>query len=64
MGAVLVVTFTFQLTFFKSTGSLFFSLAVLLVLVAAPRGILGYLLLGWNRLLGRTGGDSGMRGPR
>ncbi|NDH50727.1 MAG: branched-chain amino acid ABC transporter permease [Betaproteobacteria bacterium] len=64
LGAVLVVTFTFQLTFFKSTGSLFFSLAVLLVLVAAPRGILGYLLLGWNRLLGRTGGDSGMRGPR
>ena len=41
LGAVLVVTFTFQLTFFKSTGSLFFSLAVLLVLVAAPRGILG-----------------------
>jgi hypothetical protein len=49
-----VVTFTFQLTFFKETGSLFFSLAVLLVLVAAPRGILGYALLGWDRLLGRA----------
>lgn len=53
LGAVLVVTFTFQLTFFKETGSLFFSLAVLLVLVAAPRGILGYALLGWDRLRGR-----------
>lgn len=52
LGAVLVVTFTFQLTFFKQTGSLFFALAVLLVLVAAPRGILGYVMLGWERLRG------------
>ena len=59
LGAVLVVTFTFQLTFFKSTGSLFFSLAVLLVLVAAPRGILGYALLGWDRLRGRNGSNGG-----
>ena len=59
LGAVLVVTFTFQLTFFKSTGSLFFSLAVLLVLVAAPRGILGYALLGWERLRGRNGSNGG-----
>jgi branched-chain amino acid transport system permease protein len=44
LGAVLVVTFTFQLTFLKETGSLLFSLAVLLVLIAAPRGILGYIL--------------------
>ena len=59
LGAVLVVTFTFQLTFYKSTGSLFFSLAVLLVLVAAPRGILGYALLGWERLRGRNGSNGG-----
>ena len=52
LGAILVVTFTFQLTFFKETGSLFFSLAVLLVLVLAPRGILGYALLGAQRAWG------------
>lgn len=60
LGAVLVVLFTFQLTFFKSTGSLFFALAVLLVLVAAPRGILGYLLPAiqgaWRKLPGRASG--------
>ena len=54
LGAVLVVTFTFQLTFIKEAGSLFFSLAVLLVLGAAPHGILGYVLLGWHRLRGRS----------
>jgi branched-chain amino acid transport system permease protein len=57
LGAILVVTFTFQLTFFKETGSLFFSLAVLLVLVLAPRGILGYALLGaqraWDGITGK-----------
>lgn len=58
LGAVLVVTFTFQLTFFKEAGSLLFSLAVLLVLVAAPQGILGYVLLGWDRLRGRSGSGS------
>ena len=59
LGAILVVTFTFQLTFFKTTGSLFFSLAVLLVLVIAPRGILGYTLLGLRRLTDLARG----RGP-
>ena len=59
LGAILVVTFTFQLTFFKTTGSLFFSLAVLLVLVIAPRGILGYTLLGLRRLADLARG----RGP-
>ncbi len=58
LGAVLVVTFTFQLTFFKQTGSLFFALAVLLVLVAAPRGILGYVMLGWERLRAGSAGAS------
>ena len=53
VGAILVVTFTFQLTFFKETGSLFFSLAVLAVLVIAPRGVLGYALLGLQRLVRR-----------
>lgn len=60
LGAILVVTFTFQLTFFKETGSLFFSLAVLLVLVLAPRGILGYALIGaqraWDGVTGRHRG--------
>ena len=60
LGAILVVTFTFQLTFFKETGSLFFSLAVLLVLVLAPRGILGYALLGaqraWDGITGKQRG--------
>lgn len=60
LGAILVVTFTFQLTFFKETGSLFFSLAVLLVLVLAPRGILGYALIGaqraWDGVTGRLRG--------
>ena len=42
-------------------------LAVLLVLVAAPRGILGYALLGWDRLRGRgtrrsAPGDTGTGG--
>lgn len=62
LGAILVVVFTFQLTFFKSTGSLFFSLAVLLVLVIAPRGILGYLLPGllhaWDLAWARVRGQS------
>ena len=60
LGAILVVTFTFQLTFFKETGSLFFSLAVLLVLVLAPRGILGYALMGaqraWDGITGKHRG--------
>jgi len=60
LGAILVVTFTFQLTFFKETGSLFFSLAVLLVLVLAPRGILGYALIGaqraWDGITGKQRG--------
>jgi branched-chain amino acid transport system permease protein len=58
LGAILVVTFTFQLTFFKETGSLFFSLAVLLVLVAAPRGVLGYVLIGLQRLGAKRGQES------
>lgn len=41
LGAVLVGLFTFYLTFFKSSGSLFFALAVLAVLLVAPGGLLG-----------------------
>jgi branched-chain amino acid transport system permease protein len=38
-----VVFFTFKLDLFRSTGTLVFALAVLLVLTVAPKGILGYL---------------------
>lgn len=41
LGAVLVALFTFYLTFFKSSGSMFFALAVLAVILIAPGGVLG-----------------------
>lgn len=41
LGALIVVLFTFGLTLFRSTGSLVFAVAVLLVLRLAPDGILG-----------------------
>jgi branched-chain amino acid transport system permease protein len=41
IGAVLVTAFTFGITILRDTGSLLFSLAVLVVLVFAPRGLLG-----------------------
>jgi branched-chain amino acid transport system permease protein len=53
LGAFLVVLFTFQLTMFKDTGTLLFALAVLIVLVAAPRGLLGYGSDGLRRVLAR-----------
>ncbi len=43
LGAVLVGLFTFYLTFFKSSGSMLFALAVLAVLLLAPGGLLGWL---------------------
>jgi branched-chain amino acid transport system permease protein len=49
-GAVLVVIFTFRLTIFRGTGTLVFALAVLIVLIAAPKGILGYIAEGGRRL--------------
>jgi branched-chain amino acid transport system permease protein len=42
LGAVLVGLFTFYLTFFKSSGSMFFALAMLVVLLVAPAGVLGW----------------------
>ncbi|GAA3940528.1 branched-chain amino acid ABC transporter permease [Actinomadura viridis] len=42
LGAVLVVQLTFNLQIFERAGSLIFGVAVLAVLVIAPRGILGY----------------------
>jgi branched-chain amino acid transport system permease protein len=50
LGAFLVVLFTFQLNFFRDTGSLLFALAVLVILVAAPRGLLGLAGDGIRRL--------------
>ncbi|WP_173092888.1 branched-chain amino acid ABC transporter permease [Actinomadura verrucosospora] len=42
LGAVLVVELTFNLQIFERSGSLIFGVAVLAVLLIAPRGILGY----------------------
>jgi branched-chain amino acid transport system permease protein len=42
VGCVLVVEFTYNLDWIQETGSLFFALAIILVLLIAPRGILGY----------------------
>jgi branched-chain amino acid transport system permease protein len=42
LGAVLVGLFTFYLTFFKSSGTMFFALAMLAVLLIAPGGVLGW----------------------
>ena len=53
LGALLVVLFTFQLNFFRDTGSLLFALAVLVILVAAPRGLLGLAADGARRLAAR-----------
>ncbi len=50
LGAFLVVIFTFQLNFFQDTGSLLFALAVLVILVVAPRGLLGLAGDGIRRL--------------
>jgi branched-chain amino acid transport system permease protein len=49
LGAVLVALFTFYLQFFKSSGSLFFAVAMLVVLLIAPGGVLGVL----QKLAGR-----------
>lgn len=53
VGALVVVQLTFNLQIFQSSGSLIFGLAVLVVLLVAPKGILGYAgqLAGW---LGRV----------
>jgi branched-chain amino acid transport system permease protein len=56
LGAFLVVIFTFQLNFFRDTGSLLFALAVLVILVAAPRGLLGLAGEGLRRLAERRTG--------
>lgn len=43
LGAVIVVVFTFQLTWFSNSGTLVFSLAILVILRFAPQGILGFI---------------------
>jgi branched-chain amino acid transport system permease protein len=53
LGAVLVALFTFYLTFFKSSGSMFFALAMLAVLLVAPAGVLGYLQKLGGQLIAR-----------
>jgi branched-chain amino acid transport system permease protein len=42
IGSALVVEFTYNLQQFQNTGTLFFSLAVIVVLLLAPKGLLGY----------------------
>lgn len=52
VGALLVVEFTFNLQSMEDTGTLMFTLAVFVVLLVAPKGILGYLGLALRRLGG------------
>lgn len=52
LGAVIVTQLTFNLTFFQDTGTLAFAVAVLLVLVLAPRGLLGLLSSAWKLIRG------------
>jgi branched-chain amino acid transport system permease protein len=56
VGALLVVQFTFNLEAMAETGTLMFTLAVFVVLLVAPKGVLGYLGAGWRRLLSLGGG--------
>lgn len=55
LGAILVVELTFNLQLFQRTGSLIFGVAVLIVLLVAPGGLLGYVDKGarWLRERGR-----------
>lgn len=55
IGALLVVEFTFNLQVLENTGTLMFTLAVFLVLLVAPKGVLGYLGAGLRRLLPQGG---------
>jgi branched-chain amino acid transport system permease protein len=50
IGAVVVTAFTFGITILRDTGSLLFSLSVLVVLVFAPRGLLGVAVALVSRL--------------
>lgn len=56
VGALLVVEFTFNLGSMEDTGTLVFTLAVFIVLLVAPKGILGYLGVALRRLLA-VGGE-------
>ncbi|MDA8371148.1 MAG: branched-chain amino acid ABC transporter permease [Nocardiopsaceae bacterium] len=51
LGALIVVQFTFNLGSVGDSGTLLFTIAVLVVLLIAPRGILGYLGILWRRLV-------------
>lgn len=55
LGALLVVQFTFNLGSATETGTLLFTAAVLVVLLIAPHGILGYLGRVRNRLVPSDG---------
>ncbi|WP_084262829.1 branched-chain amino acid ABC transporter permease [Actinomadura formosensis] len=61
LGAVLVVELTFNLQIFERAGSLIFGIAVLAVLLIAPRGILGYAGQGARWLRGRLTRTGGTR---
>jgi branched-chain amino acid transport system permease protein len=56
IGAVLVTYFTFGLELFEDAGLLTFSLAVLLVLLIAPQGLLGLFSKGYRLVASRIGG--------
>lgn len=48
LGAALVVILTFEVNLFQSSGTLVFSLAILVILRLAPQGILGFVMDAWR----------------
>lgn len=58
VGALLVVEFTFNLDWFADTGTLLFTIAVFVVLLVAPKGILGYLGSAVRWVTAKRGGDA------
>jgi len=53
LGAVLVVEFTLNFPSLEASGTLLLSLATIVILLIAPKGVLGYLDAARHRLLGR-----------
>ena len=58
LGAALVVEFTLNLPALSDSGTLILCVATILILLVAPRGVLGYLDAGRKRLM-RLGGSRG-----
>jgi branched-chain amino acid transport system permease protein len=48
LGAAIVVVLTFEIRLFANSGTLLFSLAILVILRLAPQGILGFIVDAWR----------------